>query len=216
MALQGALFDMDGLLLDTERLGMGVFISILADWGMSAVDAEALYRGCVGKSLERGQQEILKAVPGADVGLIDQRWHEGLDAAFAQAIRLRPTVRETLARLGASGLPMAVVTTTKTHRAGHHLEQAGLLYHLVDVIGRDRVDRPKPAPDPYLMGAAALGLLPDACAAFEDSDTGTLAAVAAGCAVWQIPDLRPADMPLPKLGQHPADDLASAVTAAGF
>ena len=74
----------------------------------------------------------------------------------------------------------------------------------------------KPDPEPYLLGADTLGLLPEACAAFEDSDTGTRAAVAAGCKVWQVPDLRPEGTQVPMIGQTLAENLADAVRDAGF
>ena len=207
---------MDGLLLDTERLGMGVFCTVIAGHGLGTAEAEALYRAMVGKSLEKSHEAIHTVLPGADIDLIDAAWRDGLDAAMAQGVPLRPTVRETIEGLAARVVPMAVVTTTRTARARHHLEDAGLLHHFVDVIGRDRVTNPKPDPEPYLLGADTLGLLPEACAAFEDSDTGTRAAVAAGCRVWQIPDLRPEGRDPPLIGQHMAESLADAVRDAGI
>lgn len=214
--MQGALFDMDGLLLDTEQVGMDVFCDVMAPYGMAAEAAETLYRGIVGKSLERSQEAVRAALPGADIDAIDLAWRDGLDAAMALQVPLRPSVEDALARVHAAGVPMAVVTTTRTGRARHHLEMAGLLPFFADVIGRDQVTHPKPNPEPYATGAARLGLPPRACAAFEDSDTGTQAAVAAGCAVWQVPDLRPIGHPPPVLGQTIAETLLEAVIAAGF
>jgi len=214
--IHGCLFDMDGLLLDTERLGMAVFRDVMAGRGLSAADAEALYRSMVGVSLRGCQVLVQEALPGADMDAIDADWRAGIDAAMARGVPLRPTVRETLERLAARAVPMAVVTTTRTDRARHHLEDAGLLHHFVDVIGVDRVTDPKPAPEPYQKGANALGLLPGACAAFEDSDTGTRAAVTAGCQTWQIPDLRPEGLPVPEIGQTLAGSLADAVAGAGL
>ena len=207
---------MDGLLLDTERVGMTVFCVVMAAHGLGETAAETLYRSVVGKSLGKTQEAIHAVLPGADIDLIDAEWRDGLDLAMAGGVPLRPTVRETVERLSAKGVPMAVVTTTRTARARHHLEGAGLVHHFVDVIGRDRVENPKPDPEPYLKGADALGLLPSACAAFEDSDTGTQAAIAAGCRVWQVPDLRSAGTKPPDLGQTIVQQLSEAVAEAGF
>ena len=214
--MQGALFDMDGLLLDTERAGMAVFCDIMAVQGLAPDRAEQVYRAVVGKSFEKTAEAIHAALPGADIATIDQGWHDGLAAVMAEGVPLRPTVEDALARVEARGVPMAVVTTTKTARARHHLERAGLLRFFVDVIGRDRVAQPKPHPEPYMSGADVLGLPAMACAAFEDSDTGTRAAVDAGCRVWQIPDLRPEGSAPPQIGQSMAETLYEAVTAAGF
>lgn len=214
--IQGCLFDMDGLLLDTERVGMAVFRDVIAVQGLAADAADALYRSVVGKSLEKSQQAIHAVLPGVDIDAVDIAWRDGLDAAMAESVPLRPTVEDALARVQAHGVPMAVVTTTRTDRARHHLEMAGLLPFFRDVIGRDRVTNPKPHPEPYLKGAEILGLMPSQCAAFEDSDTGTRAAVDAGCQVWQIPDLRPEGSVPPQIGQSMAVCLAEAVTFAGF
>ena len=66
------------------------------------------------------------------------------------------------------------------------------------------------------MGAETVGFAPKACAAFEDSDAGTLSATAAGCSVWQVPDLRPKNRAFPELGQPIVDDLRAAVESAGL
>lgn len=214
--MRGALFDMDGLLLDTERVGMAVFCDVIATFGLPTDAAEKLYRSVVGKSLEKSQEAILEVLPGADISVIDVAWRAGLDVAMAQGVPLRPTVEAALAHVHARGIPMAVVTTTVTHRAHHHLEMAGLLGYFSEIIGYDRVTHPKPNPEPYHKGAEALGLAPSDCAAFEDSDTGTRAAVDAGCHVWQIPDLRPEGSVPPCIGQSVVGSLHEAVIAAGF
>ncbi len=207
---------MDGLLLDTERVGMDVFRNVIAEHGLGAAEADGLYLSMLGKSLEACQAALHTVLPGLEIGLVDAAWQDRVDAAMADGVPLRPTVPDTLEGLAMRGVAMAVVTTTHTGRARHHLERAGILGFFADVVGRDRVLNPKPHPEPYMTGAEALGLRTAACAAFEDSDTGTRAAVAAGCAVWQVPDLRPAGDPPPDLGQRHAGTLAEAVREAGL
>lgn len=214
MTLRGALFDMDGLILDTERLGMEVFVSILTGQGHEAQTADQVYRSCVGKSLAKCRAAILKAFPGVDLDALDRDWAARLDQVFLAGMRLRPTARAALEHVAGQGIPMAIVTTTVTKRARHHLEAAGLLDLFRDVVGFDQVTCPKPAPEPYQTGAMRLGLAPAQCAAFEDSDTGVTAATCAGCVTWQVPDLRPAHTPLPELGQTTAPSLLEAVRRA--
>ena len=110
---------------------------------------------------------------------------------------------------------MAVVTSTNRAPALAHLEHAGLLDYFELVVGGDEVSANKPDPAPYLQAAAALGVDPTQCAAFEDSDLGTQAAVSAGCLTTQIPDLRP-PVPLPALGQKVAANLVEAMQNLGL
>ncbi|MEM1273587.1 MAG: HAD family phosphatase [Pseudomonadota bacterium] len=212
----GALFDMDGLLLDTERVGMHVLRDVIAPYGHTTAQSDAIYLGLVGTSQEYTAAALRRAAPSVDPAELEAIWHARVDAIMAGGVPLRPTVAESLDALSADCVPMAVVTTTRTARARQHLEKAGLLHHFADVIGRDRVAAPKPDPAPYLAGAAALGLAPAQCAAFEDSDTGTRAAVGAGCRTWQIPDLRPDASALPDLGQSVASSLNEALRDAGL
>ncbi len=214
--IQGLLFDMDGLLLDTERAGMAAFRGIALRFGVEADAADAFYVSLVGSNEAHTKDRVAEFLPRADVEEIGQEWRSSVDQIMDATVPLRPTVADTLTSLATRAIPMSVVTSTHTDRARSHLHHAGLLAHFHDVIGGDQVPAPKPDPSPYVMGAATLGLPPAACAAFEDSDTGTRAALAAGCHVWQIPDLRPANTPLPVLGQRVATTLAEAVFAAGF
>ncbi|MEO9827328.1 MAG: HAD family phosphatase [Paracoccaceae bacterium] len=216
MTFKAALFDMDGLLLDTERVGMDVFRTLMAAYDVTAQASDTLYRNVVGTSFANTRARVIEAVPHVDIDAMDADWAAGVEAAMAKAVPLRPRVLETLSALHEKRVPMAVVTTTRTPRARHHLERAGLLPFFVDVIGFDRVSAPKPDPAPYTMGAQVVGFDPGHCAAFEDSDPGVHSATAAGCTVWQIPDLRPKDRAFPLLGQSIATDLREAVEKAGL
>jgi HAD superfamily hydrolase (TIGR01509 family) len=111
---------------------------------------------------------------------------------------------------------MAVVTSTGRARARRHLDEAGLLHHFHDVVGGDEVPANKPDPAPYLEAARRLKVDPSRAAAFEDSDQGTAAAIAAGCVTVQIPDLRPPGRPMPRIGQHVAGDLRAAFDLLGL
>lgn len=216
-ALRGALFDMDGLLLDTERLAQKSFIEVTAPYRLAASQAEAIFLTMVGSSGAQSWKLLAPHLPeGADLDALDRAWSASFTRLAQQGIDLRPTAAEAVHALAAQGVPMAVVTSSKRAQAEDHLTQTGLRQYFAGIIGAGDVTRHKPAPDPYLAGAALLGLNPEDCAAFEDSDKGTRAALAAGCAVWQIPDLRPPDVPIADLGQSQAKTLLAAVRDAGF
>ena len=207
---------MDGLLLDTERLGLRINCDLMTRHGVAKGLAGRIAIEAIGTTSRHTYARIAKAAPGLDIEAFDREWCASVDAAMAENVPLRPTVRETLAELAARDIPMAVVTTTRTARARHHLDTAGLLHFFRDVIGFGSYTAPKPDPAPYLAGAALLDLAPGQCAAFEDSDTGVTAARAAGCPTWQVPDLRPPGKPFPDLGQTRAETLAEAVQASGL
>lgn len=207
---------MDGLLLDTERLFMEALVSVSKPFGMDDQAVRDFFLNLIGSSAQATTAALAGFVPaGVDAVAFDRDWRAANAAQRQGPVPLRPTVAEVLQDLSGAGHAMAVVTSTKRAPALEHLESAGLLSHFDLVIAGDEVTDNKPHPAPYLQAAAALGVDPSRCAAFEDSDTGTHAAVAAGCVTTQIPDLRP-PVPLPDLGQRVASDLRAAVTGLGL
>ncbi|MEO0667919.1 MAG: HAD family phosphatase [Pseudomonadota bacterium] len=206
------LFDMDGLLLDTERVCLEEFVPLLVARGYAADEMHAFFLGLVGSS-EAVTHARLVALMG-DAEAVQQfqiEWRDRLRDRLATHVPLRPGVADTLTALRREGARLAVVTSTFGAAARHHLTVAGLIDHFEIVIGGDEVTANKPDPAPYLQAAAALGVTAAECAAFEDSNRGIASAVRAGCRAVQVPDLRVPDVPLPDLGQHVSDDLSSAV-----
>ncbi len=205
------LFDMDGLLLDTERMFLRAFVTLTNDMGIVQQDAEAFFATLVGSSSAHTTAALTAFLPdGTDIGGFDQAWR----ALHAQNVRAGVPVKDhaldLLSAIREIGLPMAVVTSTHGAPARHHLEQAGLLPFFVTVCAGDEVSANKPEPAPYLEAARRLGVSAQDCVAFEDSDLGTTAATRAGCHTFQVPDLRPIDQPLPELGQIIVKDLRAA------
>ena len=212
MQPQAYLFDMDGLLLDTERLYVELGVEVTARYGVANHLSEAFFVSLVGSSSSHTSARLLEFLPARlSVSAFFEEWGALVDARLADNVPLRPTVRETLATLSDRGERMAVVTSTNGARARHHLELAGLTHHFETVLAGDEVSANKPDPAPYCEAAARLGLSAHHCAAFEDSDRGIASAVAAGCHAVQVPDLRAPGAPLPDLGQLTARTLAEAV-----
>lgn len=210
------LFDMDGLLLDSERVYRDVAIRLMADMGFDRPEAEAHFLTLVGNSGAEGLRRV-RAFAGSHDSAVafNAAMHAGVSASLDTHVPLRPMVRETLAALAGQGARMAVVTSTHGANARRHLTHAGLLDLFEFVVGGDEVRANKPDPAPYVQAADALGLDPRHCAAFEDSDPGTTAAVRAGCVTTQIPDLRPVGLALPDLGQRVAPNLWAALQGLG-
>ncbi len=206
------LFDMDGLLLDSEREYLRQALALLEPTGRTHDDIHAFFLTMVGSSGAESVARITAYLGDAEAAeAFNKDWHKNVAAALEQGVTLRPTVRRTLTALSELGCRMAVVTSTHGHRARQYLGDAGLLSFFEKVTGGDEVSRNKPHPAPYLEMAAFLGVNPTECAAFEDSDRGIASAMAAGCRGVQIPDMRPKNLPLPDLGQGIAPDLWQAV-----
>lgn len=206
------LFDMDGLLLDTERLFMQSLFTLSDLEGINRVSAEDFYLGLIGTSAAETSRQLKHFLPAhIDPVGFEAAWREAYERSVAKGVPLRPTVKETLEELNAKDARMAVVTSTHGALARAKLQKAGIAQYFEVVKAGDEVSANKPDPAPYLEAAAALGVDPKTCAAFEDSDAGTVAATRAGCLTFQIPDLRSKVLPLPELGQEVAENLAAAM-----
>lgn len=210
-----ALFDMDGLLLDTERVAQASFIDVARTFGIENAKSESMFMELIGHNSADNARQMSGFLPDdRHIESFRRDWDKGFAALIAQDVPLRPHARDVIETLAAAGTIMAVVTSSNTERAREKLERVGLLEAFVTVIGGDAVEANKPDPAPYLMGAKAVGFAPKDCVAFEDSDPGVHSAIAAGCRVWQVPDLRSPDQPFPDLGQGMAETLRDAVLAA--
>ncbi|WP_270730423.1 HAD family hydrolase [Shimia sp. Alg240-R146] len=209
--IEGALFDMDGLLLDTERLFMQGFVELTRPLEISTHAAQAFFETLVGTSSQVTTARLVEFLPdGVDVSQFDADWRALHRDNVANGVPVKHFVPEILSGLRNEGVPMAVVTSTHSDAAHHHLKKAGLFDFFDAVVAGDDVSANKPDPEPYVMGASRIGVDAKNCAAFEDSDLGTQAATRAGCHTYQIPDLRPKQSPLMELGQFVVKDLQEA------
>ena len=205
------MFDMDGLLLDSERVFLDAFVAVGQNADLpNKADLPDIFRLCIG--LREADSRIILDThigPHLSRATFDDLWGAEIEARLAAGIDTKSGALSLLQSLQAAGVPTGVVTSTRTTRADHHLTQAGLRPFLAHIIGGDQVTTGKPDPEGYRAMAAHLGYAPQDCAAFEDSDTGTRAAVASGARVVQVPDLvQPSDM-VRALGHHIAPDLLS-------
>jgi HAD superfamily hydrolase (TIGR01509 family) len=202
------IFDMDGLLLDTERVGLMAFEEACRRLDV-ALPREVFVR-CLGVNRDAGTCILEEALDGAaGVDAFRDVWDEVYTAQLAREPSLvKPGAEPLLAHLAAQGLPSAVATSTPTARARGKLEIAGILRHFRAVIGGDQVTRSKPHPDIYLRAAQTLQVDPATCLALEDSENGVRAAVASGMCVVQVPDLIQPSAELRSLGHIVLSGLA--------
>ena len=182
------LFDMDGLLIDSERMAQEATFAAADLLGHAISDAVALRMiGLGSDALGR----MLMAEYGDHFPFAEYQghWNEQYQARIAKGVPVKSGVAEALRAVRTAGLRCAVATSTGTQFARHKLEKAGLLANFDVVVGRDAVIHGKPAPDLYLHAANQLGVDAANCWAFEDSLPGLTAAVAAGARAHWVPDL---------------------------
>jgi HAD superfamily hydrolase (TIGR01509 family) len=183
------IFDMDGTLLDTERVAQEAFFSACDE--LRVAPRMDLLQRCVGAAEPLARQVLRDGYGlGFDSAAFFQVWSRNFDSlSHATPPPLKNGAIALLDAVAQLGLPMAIATSSGTSHAVQKLQQAGLLERFRTVIGADQVQRPKPDPEVYLKAAGFLGVEPKACLAVEDSEYGVRAAHAAGMTVIQVPDM---------------------------
>lgn len=183
--LQAVLFDMDGLLVDTEPLWFETEAEVMGRLGgpWTHEDQKLL----LGGSMEKTVQFLLAraTVPASPADV--ERWmSQGvLDRVNAGRVTVMPGARELLAEVAAAGVPHALVTSSQRPFVDAVLAAARLSFDVM--VTGDDVPVTKPDPAPYLLGAKLLGAEPARCVAMEDSPNGVASATAAGCKLVAVP-----------------------------
>jgi HAD superfamily hydrolase (TIGR01509 family) len=204
--------------LDTEQVCLETFLLTGDDLGLlDEAQLRDIFFQMVGLRASDSNKVLDRTIaPLMDRVKFAAAWDRAIDARLAQNVPVKAGATTMLAALHGAGIPVGVATSTQTARAAHHLEQAGLAQYLTTIVGGDQVKTGKPDPESYLKLAAALNVEPAHCAAFEDSDTGTLAAVRSGAHVVQVPDLKQPSDATRALGHHIAPNLISGARHLGL
>ena len=191
--LQAVVFDMDGLLIDSEAIYLRSSVDAAKALGFHL--SHDLYKSVVGLPMKDGEGIIRKGM-GADFPFdeFNHKMHELLEIEFARHVPLKTGVEELLAHLAERDLPVAVATSTSPKRAESHLAHAGIRSYFSTIVTSADVSRGKPDPEPYLLATKGLGVDPKRCLALEDSHNGVRSAHGAGLQTIMIPDmLAPSD-----------------------
>lgn len=190
MRIQGVVFDMDGVMFDTERV-------VLDGWAYAAERsgiplAEPLLLSLIGTNKAYTRRLLLDGLPGGtDVDRL-----MALESEYVQetlrigGVPVKPGLYDLLAVLEAKNIRRAIATSSARAHVDRNLGSAGIPDTCFDaIVTGDCIRRSKPAPDIYLAAASALALAPQACLALEDSPLGIRSAFDAGLMPVMVPDL---------------------------
>ena len=184
----GVLFDVDGVILDTECLYSRFWMEACHFYGFPMTKAQSLKMRSLNKTA--GQEKLCALFgPAADYTTIRQKRIELMDAFVEkEGVVAKPGIYTLLDALDERGIPCAITSSSPQQRLESYLTPLNLYHRFKKVISGYDVPRGKPEPDIYLRGAAELGLPPETCLALEDSPAGILSAYRAGCLPVLIPD----------------------------
>jgi len=187
--IRGILFDMDGLVLDSEVLYTRFWREAADALGYPMTVEQSLGMRSLGKKLGQPYLESLFG-PGIDYTTLRNKRIQLMNAWVAiHGIPPKPGIYELLDYMEANNIAAAITSSSPMDSIEKHLSAVGLLHRFQKLCSGHNIPNGKPAPDIYLLGAAELGLEPSECLALEDSPTGILSAYRAGCLPVMIPDL---------------------------
>lgn len=182
------IFDVDGLLFDTEALWQEALLSAAAESGHEIPDE--VYNKSIG--VRRSQcRGLFLSHFGADFLFDDfhQDWRRHFWLIAENKLALKPGVSELLEFVDQRRLPRAIATSSSRETVERHLRAHSMIDRFDQIICRGDYDNGKPAPDPFLKAAERLGVEPRSCLALEDSHIGVRSAWAAGMMTVMVPDL---------------------------
>ena len=208
--ITAVVFDMDGVLFDTERLCKDCWIALSKEYEIP--NMEEVYALCIGVNVQATRQIVYENY-GKDFPFeeYDKRASEMYNRYIAEhGVPVKDGVRETLEALAKAGVKIAVASSTRREKVLRLLASAGIDRYFTAVVGGDTVTHSKPHPEIFLKACEALGVTPEEAIAVEDSHNGIRSAHAAGMAPVMVPDLLPVTEEMRELSAYVAEDMNDA------
>jgi HAD superfamily hydrolase (TIGR01509 family) len=204
------LFDMDGTLVDSEKV-WDISLADTAAWlggRLSQHTRETMVGSNMARSISLMHADLgVDADPEASAAYLTERTAE----LFSRPLPWRPGAQDLLDAVTAAGVPMALVTATRRSLTTLALNTIGA-HRFQAIVCGDEVEHGKPHPEPYLRAAALLGVRPADCLVIEDSVLGVTAGEAAGCSVLGVPS----EVPLPAGPNRTLRDTLVGLTVEGL
>ena len=205
--------DMDGLLLDTERLSEDSFKQASSLFDLD-FDTE-LFAALTGLSGPAHRKILSTHLPDeVDVVAFERQWKQIYFDSLSEDVPVKPMAVDFLKNIRQAAVPVAVATSSHTDKAIDQLTRTGLVPFLDLITGGDQVSQAKPSPEIYQRVMTAFGIGSENVLILEDSNNGVRAGLAAGAKIIQIPDRQPADLAFPTdADYHKADSLEEVSSA---
>lgn len=208
--IQAVIFDMDGLLTDSEEIGLTVMQECGKKQGFD-LDQEIIKK-TVGTTCAACQELYNRFYPGLDGQKLFKDFRDAMYAlAYDGKIPLKKGARELIAYLRERGIPMAVASSSTPETIQLYLEKAGVLSNFSVLVSGEKNIPSKPAPDIFLKAAEKMHVAPENCLVLEDSINGIKAGHAAGMIVCMVPDLFPFTPELQEYCDAVKEDLAAVI-----
>ncbi|MEM7030130.1 MAG: HAD family phosphatase [Chloroflexota bacterium] len=187
--MTAVIFDMDGLMLDTQQIGLRTWHRVCTEWGYDFKDE--YYHQVIGKTIPdigKAYRQIFgPEFPFEEMYEVRKVYFESL--VRTEGIPVKPGLIALLDWIDQATLPKAVATSTDRLRAEERLKVSGIIDRFTISVCGDEVDNGKPAPDIFLAAAEKLNTPPEECIVLEDSEAGVRASHAAGMRSIMVPDL---------------------------
>lgn len=190
MEISAVIFDMDGLMLDTESINRLAWQKACSDWGY--VVSDDIYHGAIGRTIYDTKKIFLEIFgPNFPFDEIHKKEHHYYKIHVAQyGISIKPGLPELLDFIDTLSICTGVASSTRKKTVLQKLYQKNLLQRFDVVIGGDEIQKGKPAPDIYLAMSKMLNTQVNQCLVLEDSEAGIKAAYQAGMVPIMVPDLK--------------------------
>lgn len=210
--MQAVVFDMDGVLFDTEILCMKSWMAIAEKHHLP--DMEVIFPKCIGLNANDSKRIVMEAYgENFDYPYFREetaKWFR--EYIETNGLPVKPGVYQILEWLTASHWKVALASSTRRESVYSHLEKAGIRDCFSVVITGDMVEHSKPRPDIYLLACRELGVEPKQCYAIEDSPNGIRSAHAAGMRPIMVPDMIQPDEEMRRLSTVVLQDLREVLT----
>ena len=190
MNIKAVLFDMDGLMVDTESLATEAFIHSAKKQGYDMTKEETLLvLGFTTKSIYDFWENYFKNSDVSGKQLVDDHYKYIENILFTTGPRKMPYIEELLKYLKESNYKVAVASSSNIDHIINNMEKTGLKKYIDEFASGAEVENGKPAPDVFLLAAERLGVKSEECLVLEDSKAGVLAGSSAGAKVIMVPDM---------------------------
>ncbi len=210
------IFDMDGVIFDSERAQFDCWIEVSAKYGLDEDLVRNTYIKCIGTNSNQSTAIFRAAFDNIlDRQMVKNIWDESIDLYRKRYSDGHPPVKtgvtDILGYLKSSGISMGIASSTRKQTVERQIRNAGLYDFFLGIIGGDAVTISKPNPEIYLLACREFGFQPVSTFAIEDSFNGIRAAYSAGMWPIMVPDIVPADAEMYRLSEIVCNDLIEAL-----